>query len=131
MESRPFARGDLAPYQGGPAGTDRARPQGVVGRGLGRTHQTGPQGRLLLTTHSGPCRAYGARFAVRRTLAVVDPGMSVGPVLPTRYTHLAIPTLYPPGTTTPSHTELMHHTAVPWDHWRMHIWLFLEVRRRT
>ena len=36
------------------------------------------------------------------------------PVLPTRYTHPFPTRLYPyPGPTTPSHTELMHHTTVP------------------
>ena len=60
-ESRPYWWGGGIPrslVQGGPAGTDRAR-RVVPGTVQPPGHASDPR-----TTHSGPCRAYGARFAV-------------------------------------------------------------------
>ena len=59
-----------------------------------------PDVRLLMTTHSGPARAYGARFAVMRTLLEQLAGVPVLPSLPP--THL-YPAQAVPRARTPLH----------------------------
>ena len=80
-----------------------------------------------------PCR--GGPAPCGRWLAAVPQREQGGwgtSVLPTRYTHPYYPPWYThPYRTQPSHTELMHHTRLPGDHWDMHIWSFLDRRRRT
>ena len=71
----------------------RARPQGVV-------VMTGRP--LHLTTHSGPCRAYGARFAVRFAPRAAWLGTGI--------TH----PLYPPGIPQPC-----THLGLYWRHARV------------
>ena len=108
VKSRPFVRGAQPPTREGPQGPDRARR---VGRGMGgRTN--GPAGTALLTTHSRPCRPSGARFAVRRTLRVLDLPRYWTPVLPTRYTLPVLPTRYHTRPPTPPypHTTTVHYT---------------------
>ena len=112
----------VSPYQGGPAGTDRALAvPGWVG-GWPGAHQTGPRGRSHIPPTPGPCRAFRGPLRWIWDLAVVDPGMSVGPVLPTRYTHPVLPHPYPPWCTH-RRPELVHapHDGRG-DHWDMYIW---------
>ena len=87
MESRPLARLSQVPplaglRQGGDLQGHRPGPEGGL-----RHASTGPFARATLTTHSGPYRAYGARFAVRVPLPEQTRAGWVYPVLPTRYTH--------------------------------------------
>ena len=68
--------------QGGSLQGYRPGPKGGL-----RAASTGPFARAMMTTHSGPCRAYGARFAVIIPLPEQSVLAGCTRVLPSRYTH--------------------------------------------
>ena len=88
-----------------------------------RGHRPGPQGGDIpvpptvsrdtrpdpMTTHSHPLQGCPGPASLSWGLPRAVLGSWVVPVLPTRYTHPAVPYPVP---SVPSHTELMHHTAV-------------------
>ena len=98
-ESRPYCPRSPATYQGGLQG--RPGPGGV-GRGMGGRTWGRSRGRCRQTTHSAPCRGYGARFAVCPPLGLGTWHVAGYPVLPTLDTHPVYPTLVLPGTATPA-----------------------------
>ena len=121
MESRPFARGAQSPTREGPCrGTDRALAMpGWVGDWAGAL--TVRRGRPQMTTHSGPCRAYGARSAVIWDLAGVGPASELGTGITHPGTHPLYPPVYPPWYHTPPTVTAMHEYTGPRDPRGMHI----------
>ena len=76
------------------------------------------------TTHSGPCRAYGTRFAV---LEVSPSSMAGYPVLPLPGTH----PVYPHPGTHPSHTRTAPADTRSRYHVRTLVHTFWDPGRRT